>query len=477
MLPSLAQDADLDQTGQKPSESSCNRPCCSGDEAPHQRAVAAESSFSNTQSSETDFSPLANFSIPIIGDRAPATAAEAQAQAHAAFLAVSRGFSCHWEGCMLNFLSQQDLLSHIVTHAAEPLSKPDRNPFIVVSQPPPVSPPSSIPTATVVTDKPEEIVPLLLQNQSVSSHGSMNGPAPTVVVTACTNPSHHIPANSTPRGSICMEAHPHVHHHDEHRHAHMHAHGEEEHSSDSDAATQVGSGYRKRRGPQPAGSKKRKGSTIEDASDVLDENRKYPCDESGCEKTFKRSGHLKRHKLIHQPRDARQRFHCSQVGCAKNYSTKYDLAAHIRQVHMGMLLFKCSVRGCCRRFVRQDSLVKHLTTFDHSKQHASTHREEGEFTDDLDLNDVLQAAQVQVQMAELQQQHLQQQQQQQQQAGLGLVPVNIFNPFSSSASSEFLNTLHSTLSAASSGSPAPDSLDSSNVQDMRSYANLFQSPQ
>jgi hypothetical protein len=29
--------------------------------------------------------------------------------------------------------------------------------------------------------------------------------------------------------------------------------------------------------------------------------------------------------------------------------------------------FKCSVKGCCRRFVKRESLEKHIQTFDHSR--------------------------------------------------------------------------------------------------------------
>jgi hypothetical protein len=490
VLPPLLQEAEPQLDGTKPTDSTCGRPCCSpasdSSVAQLQTAVAVSALPPTTPAD-------INYAIPIIGDRAPETAAEAQAQAHAAFVAVSRGFSCQWEGCMMNFLSQQDLLSHIVTHAANP-PKRSPSPFVVVSQPPvrqvtspssssTMTPITSTTTATVVTDKPEEIVPLLLQNQSVSSsNGSVSVQAPTVVVTACANPSHHLPQPQLPEGEICNEAHPHVHHKHEHHHvSHQHSHthnhqqgDDDRHSSDSDEASSM---------PPPSGShrkknpKKRKGSTIDENEDDLDEDRKYSCDITGCEKAFKRSGHLKRHKLIHQPKDARERYHCSQDGCIKNYSTKYDLAAHIRQVHMGMLLYKCSVRGCCRRFVKQDSLVKHLTTFDHSKTHAASHREEGEFTGDLDLNDVLQAAQVQLQIAELQQHHQQHQimqQQQQQPAGLGLVPVNIFNPFSSSgATTEFLSSLTNN-----SGNPSgSDALDPSSASDMRAYANLFHTPQ
>jgi len=81
-------------------------------------------------------------------------------------------------------------------------------------------------------------------------------------------------------------------------------------------------------------SKKRKAEEMEPASmdDSMDDLRRYLCDITGCGKTFKRSGHLKRHKLVHAPAAERERYPCTQTSCSKSYSTKYDLAAHIRQV-------------------------------------------------------------------------------------------------------------------------------------------------
>jgi hypothetical protein len=131
-------------------------------------------------------------------------------------------------------------------------------------------------------------------------------------------------------------------------------------------------------------SKKRKAEEMEPASmeDSMDDLRRYLCDITGCGKTFKRSGHLKRHKLVHAPATERERYPCTQASCSKTYSTKYDLAAHVRQVHEGAPQFKCSYRGCCRRFVRKESLEKHLQTFDHSK--ASTKIEEGQIEESED---------------------------------------------------------------------------------------------
>lgn len=94
-----------------------------------------------------------------------------------------------------------------------------------------------------------------------------------------------------------------------------------------------------------------------------DSKRKYKCNFPNCGKSFKRSGHLKRHKIVHLPQKERRRYYCEYEGCKKNYSTKYDLAAHVRQVHEGVILYKCDTKGCCRRFVKKESLENHKMMF------------------------------------------------------------------------------------------------------------------
>jgi len=93
---------------------------------------------------------------------------------------------------------------------------------------------------------------------------------------------------------------------------------------------------------------------------VQKEERKYACDYEGCGKAFKRNCHLKRHKIIHLPKTERQRFYCTFGGCDKHYGTKYDLTAHIKKVHERVPIYKCDVKGCSRRFVKKESLEKHV---------------------------------------------------------------------------------------------------------------------
>lgn len=64
-----------------------------------------------------------------------------------------------------------------------------------------------------------------------------------------------------------------------------------------------------------------------------------------------------------------------------NYNIfKTRILTAIWQVHQGAPQFKCSYRGCCRRFVRKESLDKHLQTFDHSK--SSNKIEEGQIEEE-----------------------------------------------------------------------------------------------
>jgi len=65
---------------------------------------------------------------------------------------------------------------------------------------------------------------------------------------------------------------------------------------------------------------------------ILSTERKWRCLHEGCGKSFKRLSHLRRHEIVHRALQERTRYLCSEPGCTKHYSTKYDLAAHIRQV-------------------------------------------------------------------------------------------------------------------------------------------------
>jgi hypothetical protein len=64
-----------------------------------------------------------------------------------------------------------------------------------------------------------------------------------------------------------------------------------------------------------------------------------------------------------------------QMNCNKQQhktttTSKYchwDCGFFFVEVHKGMKPFKCSVKGCCRRFVKRESLEKHIQTFDHSR--------------------------------------------------------------------------------------------------------------
>lgn len=112
-------------------------------------------------------------------------------------------------------------------------------------------------------------------------------------------------------------------------------------------------------------------------------DRHFRCNVPGCTKSFKRSGHLKRHRLVHLPPAHRERFRCCVPSCNKHYSTKYDLAAHMRQAHEDAEVVRCTFRNCNRKFTRRDSLGLHLSTFDHSAINSEAEHESDDSINEL----------------------------------------------------------------------------------------------
>ncbi|XP_076986524.1 zinc finger protein 42 homolog [Tamandua tetradactyla] len=128
--------------------------------------------------------------------------------------------------------------------------------------------------------------------------------------------------------------------------------------------------------------KKPKQNEEEDAPETI------ICPHSGCTKKLRGKDSLRRHLLVHGPRDhvcaecgkgfyessklkrhflvhtGEKTFQCTFEGCRKRFSLDFNLRTHV-QIHTGEKLFVCPFQKCNMRFIQLSNLKAHMLI--HSK--------------------------------------------------------------------------------------------------------------
>ncbi|KAI8886231.1 hypothetical protein K501DRAFT_152621, partial [Backusella circina FSU 941] len=73
------------------------------------------------------------------------------------------------------------------------------------------------------------------------------------------------------------------------------------------------------------------------------------------------------------PQQSKRKYHCTEPGCNKSFTTSGHLARHNR-IHTGEKNFPCLFPGCQSRFSRQDNMMQHYRTHMSPKSRRSQKR-------------------------------------------------------------------------------------------------------
>ncbi|XP_006882348.1 PREDICTED: zinc finger protein 42 homolog [Elephantulus edwardii] len=109
----------------------------------------------------------------------------------------------------------------------------------------------------------------------------------------------------------------------------------------------------------------------------------FMCPQIGCKRKFRDKASLRKHRLVHGPRDhvcaecgraftessklkrhflvhtGEKPFQCTFEGCGKRFSLDFNLRTHVR-IHTGEKRFACPFRGCNKKFIQSNNLKAHL---------------------------------------------------------------------------------------------------------------------
>ncbi|XP_076867686.1 general transcription factor IIIAa isoform X2 [Brachyhypopomus gauderio] len=91
---------------------------------------------------------------------------------------------------------------------------------------------------------------------------------------------------------------------------------------------------------------------------------KVQCDQ--CKKMFRDQWFLRQHQHVHS--EVRVVFRCPREGCARSYTTAFNLQSHILSFHQEERAFTCPHAGCGKTFAMKQSLQRHSVVHDPEKK-------------------------------------------------------------------------------------------------------------